>query len=100
VSATPRASGGNEVGWRRFVFVPMAGDAQLCGVKRGNTMLRMLAIVLFAAYAGAAYAGGGGAEPMPEVGYTDLPGYHPSPGYRHIKHWYCCRRHLSTAHPG
>jgi len=63
-------------------------------------MLKMLAIVLFAAaYAGAACARGGGAEPMPQIGYTDLPSYHPGPSYRHIKHIHCCRRHLSTAHP-
>jgi hypothetical protein len=57
------------------------------------------AILIFPAAALAA-GGGGGAEPIPEVGYSDLPSYHPSPGFRHIKHRYCCRRHLSTAHPG
>ena len=43
-------------------------------------MLKMFAIVLFAAtaYAGAAYAHGG-AEPMPQTNFTDLPDYRPNP---------------------
>jgi hypothetical protein len=42
---------------------------------------KMLAIALFAATActGAAYARGGGAEPMPMTNFTDLPDYRPKP---------------------
>jgi hypothetical protein len=79
--------------------MPAATDARSCGIEREDAMLRILAIVLFLApFAGAAYASGG-AEPVPEVGYTDLPSYHPNQAHRHFKHMYCCRRHLSTAHP-
>jgi hypothetical protein len=71
-------------------------------------MWKAFAIVLLivTAYANAAYAGGGGAEPMPQTNYTDLPSYHPNlPSYhpipwdRHSKHMFCCR-HLSTTHRG
>jgi hypothetical protein len=43
-------------------------------------MLKILAILLFAAtaYAGAAHAHGG-AEPMPQTSFTDLPDYRPKP---------------------
>jgi hypothetical protein len=70
-------------------------------MKQEDATLKTFAIVLFvmAAYAGAAYAHGG-AQPMPQVGYSDLPSYHPNPGLRHFKRTSCCRRHLSTAHPG
>lgn len=62
-------------------------------------MLKIFFIVLLAVsiYAGAADAHGG-AEPMPQIGYTDLPSYHPNPSARHIKPMNCCRRHPNTAH--
>jgi hypothetical protein len=43
-------------------------------------MLKILAIAFFAAaaYPGAAYAHGG-AEPMPQTNFTDLPDYRPKP---------------------
>jgi len=64
-------------------------------------MWKICAIVLLAvvAYAGAADARGGGAEPMPQFGYTDLPPYHPKPAIRYFKHMHCCWRHLNTTHP-
>jgi hypothetical protein len=53
-------------------------------------MLRILAIVLFVAtaFTSAAYARGGGAEPMPQTNFTDLPDYRPKPvaPCQHSKH--------------
>jgi len=57
-------------------------------------MLKICAAALLATslYAGAASAGGGGAEPMPGTNYTDMPSYHPCcrPAGR-IKH---ARKHM------
>jgi hypothetical protein len=64
-------------------------------------MLKVIGGVMLAAlmFPAAALAGGGGAEPMPLIGYTDLPPYHPyyanAPFYRALPN---CRLHRECAH--